>query len=171
MSGENESKMPTTEERREKMQKLLADYPVKVGLGLLQPVNDVNMFMTMSLAEIRKLTAEECGEAAVILNQAATYIQLQMNQINADIKWCEEYITYLIAKDMIQLGSGRYVAKDVIPHFQARAVKANDTAMKLQGIITQARLRYRSLEYMPNQLRGTAQSFADLQQTKRSQRT
>ena len=169
MSGENESKTLTTEERRDKMLSLLNSYPEKIGIGLLQPSNEVNRFLTMSSSELRRLTAEECGEAAVVLNQSATYIQLEMNKVIADIKWCEDYIAYLIASSMAGL-SGRYMPFDLIIYHKVQAIKGNDVAMKLQAIVTQAQLRHRSLEYMPNQLRGTAQSFADLQQTKRSQR-
>jgi len=166
MTGESESKKQTIDDRRLQVEQLLQKYPVEIGLGVLLPVNAVNQLLTMSQREMRKLTAEECGEASVILNQAATYIQLEMNRIHADLKWCNEYIDWLIADKITQYGT-KYTPFE---YRRLLAIRDNDVAMKLQVIINNAQLRVKLLEYMPNQLKGTSMSFSDLQQTKRSQR-
>jgi hypothetical protein len=167
MSGEQESKKPKIDELREEVEKLLQNYPAKVGLGVIQPTNEVNQFLTMTISEQRKLSAEECGEAAIVLNQAATYIQLETNRMQADIDWCTEYINWIIAQDVANVGT-KYTPYE---YRRILAIKQNDVAMKLQKVISRAQLRIKSLAYMPTQLRATAASFADLQQTKRSQRT
>jgi len=166
MSGENELKKPTIDEQRAKVEALLQHYPAKVGLGVLQPVNEVNRYLTITVAEQRKLSAEECGEASIILNQAATYIQLEMNRIKADIAWCTNYIDWLIANTITQYGT-QYTPFE---YRRLLASRDNDVAMKLYGIINDAELQAKCLEYLPNQLRATAMSFADLQHTKRNQR-
>ena len=112
------------------------------------------------------MTAEECGEAAVVLNQASTYVQLETNRIRADINWCNKYIDWLIARKITEYGS-KYTPFD---YRRMLASRDNDVAKELHGIVTNAELKLASLEYMPNQLRATAASFSDLQQTKRNQR-
>jgi hypothetical protein len=166
MSGESESKKPAIDERYADIQQLIKRYPDKIGLGALRPINETNRYLTMSAHEQRKLSAEECGEAAVVLNQAATYIQLEINQMKADIKWCEKYIDWLIASSITNTGS-KYTPFE---YRKVLAIRQNDVAMKFYKIITDIEIRVDWLAYMPTQIKGTAASFADLQQTKRSQR-
>jgi hypothetical protein len=170
MSGESESNTPTTESpldlKREKVAHLLERYPAKVGLGVLQPANEVERFLNMTTVALRKLSAEDCGEASVILNQASTYIQLELNRMRADIDWCNKYIDWLIAKNITQYGT-KYTPFE---YRRLLASQDNDVAMQLHKIVSDAELQAKCLEYLPTQLRATASSFADLQQTKRSQR-
>ena len=166
MSGEPESKKLTIDEKLVKIAALLKAYPEKIGLGLLRPINEVHRFLTMSITEQRKLSAEECGEAAVVLNQEAVYVQLENNRIQADINWCEEYIKFIIAKNIASVG-GKYTPFE---YRKVLAIQQDDVAMKLHGIITNATLKLDAMQYIPNQLRGVSKSFGDLQQTKRSQR-
>lgn len=166
MSGETESKKPMIDERHEMVASLLNKYPEKMGLGILKPCSDTNRFLTMSFQEQRRLTAEECGEAATVLSQAATYIQLETNKMTADIKWCNKCIDWMIADHVAEMGS-RYTPTE---YRRVIAIRQNDVCTKLDAIITQAQLRVDVMAYMPTQIRGTAKSFSDLQQTKRSQR-
>lgn len=154
------------DEKRAKANELVQKYTESVGLGVLRPVNEVNRFLTVTVHDIRRMSAEECGEAAVILNQEATYVQLQCNQIQADVNWCEQYVNFLVANTVMSCGS-QYTPFEVR---KTIAIKNDDVAMKVQAAIVNARLRLDALSYMPNQLRATASSFADLQQTKRTQK-
>ena len=167
MTGETESKMPTTDERHAKVEALLEHYPEEIGLGVLRPPNEVNRFLNLTATEQRKMTAEECGEAAVILSQSAVYIQMATNRIAADITWCNAYIDYLIADTISQMGT-QYTP---FPYRRILAIKNNDSTKTLQAIVSSAQLRVDAMQYIPNQLRGCATAFSDLQQTKRSQRT
>jgi len=172
MSGENELQTQTTEEqspldlKREKVTRLLERYPAKLGLGVLRPSNEVERFLNMTTMEIRRMDAEECGEASVILNQAGTYIQLALNRLRADIDWCNKYIDWLVAKTIAQYG-GKYTPFE---YRRLLASKDNDVAIKLHKIASDAELQAKCIEYLPNQLRATSKSFSDLQQTKRSQK-
>ncbi len=157
--------MNNLQDKHDKVQKLLQDYPIKVGLGSLAPNNDVQKFLTVTQSEIRRMSAEECGEASVILNQAATYIQLEINRVQADIDWCEQYIHFLISDTIANCGS-QYTPFE---YRKEIAIKQNDVATKLKSIVVQAQLRLQVLSYMPNQLRATSLSFSNLQQTKRHQ--
>ena len=166
MSGNDESKTPTIDEKHGEIQRMLRDYPEEIGLGVLKPINDTNRFMTMSIAEQRKLTAEECGEASIILNQSATYIQLAMNKLTADIYWCNTCIDWLIAHNVMSYGT-QYTPFE---YRKILAIRGNDVAEKLRSLIVQMELRIQELGYMPNKLISTADAFSKLQQTKRSQR-
>lgn len=157
--------MDNLQEKHSKVQKLLNDYPNKVGLGGLVASNDVQKFLTVTQSEIRRMSAEECGEASVVLNQSATYIQLEINRIQADIDWCEQYIHFLISESIANCGS-QYTPFE---YRKEIAIKQNDVATKLKSIVVQAQLRLQTLSYMPNQLRATSLSFSNLQQTKRQQ--
>ena len=152
--------------KREHVSRLLERYPAKLGLGVLRPSNEVERFLTMTTMEIRRMSAEECGEAAVILNQSGTYIQLELNRVRSDLDWCNKYIDWLVAKTIAQYG-GKYTPFE---YRRLLASRDNDVAMKLHKIVSDAELQAKCIEYLPNQLRATAKSFSDLQQTKRSQR-
>ena len=166
MSGEEESKTQTIDERYQQLQLLLKNYPSKIGLGVLQPINDTERYLTMSEQERRRMTAEECGNAAITLNQAATYIQLETNKMQAEIRWCDRYIDWLIASKITEAGS-KYTPFE---YRRILAIRNNDVATKLQQIMANIQLRIDSLSYIPTQLRATAASYSDLQQTKRSQK-
>jgi len=169
MSGENESKTQkteTVEEKHGRIQMLIKRYPSEVGLGLLRPANEVERFLTMTSTELRRLSAEECGEASIIINQEATYIQLQLNMIKADINWCNKYIEWLIARTITQYGT-KYTPFE---YRRLLASRDNDVAMKLHQIIANAEAKAECLAYIPNQLTAAAKSFSELQQTKRSQK-
>lgn len=160
------NKVDSVDQKHQKIAALLEDYPEKIGIGKLKPVNEVNHFLTIEQSELRRMSAEECGEASVILNQSATYVQLEQNKISADIEWCESYLQFIIAGEIGNIGT-QYMPYE---YRKALAIKQNDVAMSLQGIITKAKLRMNLLNYLPNQLRNLSASFADLQQTKRQQR-
>jgi hypothetical protein len=153
-------------DKHDKIKQLLAQYPEIVGIGKLTPINEVNRFIKMSQPQQRKLSDMDCGEAAVILNQEATYIQLLTNQITADIQWCERYINFLIADTVMNYG-GQYTPFE---YRKILAIKANDVAIQLQTIISNAQLKLETLQYLPTYLRAIASSYMALQQTKRCQR-
>ena len=170
MSSDNASKTPTTsdttEKRRQKIIRLIEEYPIQIGLGKLQPTNEVERYLNLTQAEIRRMTAEECGEAAYFISRAMTYIQLETNKIQADINWCEQYTQWLIAP-IIQTVGGQYTPFD---YRRILAIKQNDTAMTLQKIISAGKTRLDTMAFITNQLRGVLTTFEGLQQTKRNQK-
>lgn len=167
MDGKNpECIIITHNEKREAIQSLIKKYQGQVGIGELTPNNEVNRFLNMTLNEQRKMDAIECGEASVVLSQSAVYIQLEINKTQADINWCNKYIDFLIA-DKIATSGNKYTPFD---YKRIIAIRNNDVALELQAIINKAELRIDILKYIPNQIRGVASSFSELQQTKKTQR-
>ena len=168
MTSENESKKPKIEglnNRRAKIARLLEDYTNQMGLNI-RPSSDVEKFLNLSQAEVRQMTAEECGEASYIIAKAITYIQLQVNRMQADINWCESYIQFVISKT-IQTVGGQYM-----PHEMKRvlAIKQDDSASEAHRVIVQAKLKLDSLAFVASQLRSMVSAFEGLQQTKRIQK-
>lgn len=163
MSGEPESQL---NEKRIKIERLLKEYAIKVGLGVVQPTNEVEKYINLSTPELRKMSAEECGEAAYIIGRAMTYLQLETNKIQADINWANQYLTWLIAPHVMNVGT-QYTPME---YRKVLAIKNNDVAMKLQTIIVEAQLRIDSMAFMSTQLRVIATALESLQQTKRNQK-
>jgi hypothetical protein len=166
MTSENVSKTQQTEERRQKMLRLAEDYSLKLGLGKLQPTNDVEKYLNLTQPELRRMTAEDCGEAAYFISRAMTYIQLETNKVQADINWCEQYMHWLIASVIHTVG-GQYTPFE---YKRLLAIKQNDVAMELQKIIVAGKVRLDTMAFVTTQLRGLLTTFEGLQQTKRAQR-
>lgn len=175
MSGENELSAPkidstpcldALDKRHAAILQLLQSYPEQIKLGVLQPDNETEKLLNLTRADLRRMTAEDCGEAAFILNRMATYIQLQYNQIQADIEWCQQNIDAIISRSVDKYGS------QYLPYEYRRnlAIMQDDVAKKLQGIIVQAKLRLTSLSFLATQIHAQARSLENLQQTKRAQK-
>ena len=166
MSGEPESKTQAIDERHARILRLLDEYSIKLGLGRLQATNEVEKYLNLSQADIRRLTPEECGEAAYLLNRAALYVQNEINKAQADINWCQTYIDFLIAKSIESVG-GQYMPHDCK---KTLAIRQNDVAMKLQEIITSAKLRLDAMSFIPNHLRALAGTFEKIQYDRRTKK-
>lgn len=156
----------TYKEKHEKIQKLIEKYQSEIGVGILQPNNEINRFLSMTINEQRKMDAIECGEASVVLNQAAVYVQLEINKTQADINWCNKYINFLIADNIANAGN-KFTPFE---YKRTIAIKNNDVATQLESVVNAASLRIDSLQYIPNHLKAAASAFSELQQTKKNQR-
>jgi hypothetical protein len=154
------------EDRRKKLEQICSSYQNKVGLGIVYNKNEVNAFLNIGLEQQKRMSAEECGEASIVLNQAAIYIQLETNKMQADISWCHRYLDFIISDDVLKL-STQYLPFE---YKKVIAIKENDVAMKLNKTISDIQILIDSTQYIPSQLRSLASSFGELQQTKRQQR-
>jgi len=168
MPSENESKTPPTkvDERRAKIARLLEEYVVKIGIGKILPTNEVEKYLNLTQPELRKMSAEDCGEAAYLIAKSMTYIQLEINRIQADINWCENFIQWTVAK-IIQTVGGQYTPFD---YKRTLAIQQNDATSAAHKAIVEAKLRIDAMAFITNQLRMVAQTLEGLQQTKRSQK-
>lgn len=165
MTGKSESKKLTIDEKHERVVKLAAEYPGTLGVKMAMP-SDAETFLTYGVQEHRRMTAEECGEASVVLSQMAVYIQLELNRMQADLTWCENAIDFMVANVIHSCGN-KYTP---FPYKRKIAIKNNDVAVKLQGIVSNIQVQMDALNYLPSHLKAVASSYGDLQQTKRNQR-
>lgn len=162
----SEQETKTTDGRRAKMQRLVEEYSVKVGLGKIQPSNDVEKYLNLTEADLRRMSAEDCGIAAYIVAKAMTYVQLQTNQIQADMNWCNQYIQWMVAKVLHTVG-GQYTP---VEYKRLLAIQQNDTAQTLYKVVINAQAKLDSMAFVTTQLRGVLNTLEGLQQTKRGQR-
>lgn len=153
-------------EKHEKIQKLVNQYLNKVGIGNITSKNEVEKFLNITQNEIRHMSDQDCGEAAIILNQEATYLQLEINKMQSDINWCNEYINFLIAHYIESCG-GKFLPYE---YRRTIAIKQNDIAKQLQEIVNNVKIRLDSVLYIPNYLQELSKSFEYLQNTKKNQR-
>jgi hypothetical protein len=145
----------------------LAKHNQKLGLGQLVSSNETNRYLTMSQGEIQRMTAQECGTAAVILSQAAAFIQSENNREQAIARWCKQVITKAIAGEITQVGT------QYLPYEYRRelAIAQDDFTEEVYAIQRVAESRVDNMAYMSSSLRNLASVFESLQQTKRGMRS
>lgn len=158
--------MSNIDEKRQKAQNIISHYVKKVGLGKIQIDNEVENILSLSKAEIRRMSPEECGEAAFLIAKESMYVQLEINRISADINWCENYIFFLISETIDSAG-GRYTPFE---YRKPIAIKQNDVALQLQTAINNAKLQLESIAYVPSRLQSIEKTLLELQHTKRQQK-
>jgi hypothetical protein len=120
----------------------------------------------MSQVEIRKLSAEECGEAAIVLCQEAAFLQNVLNKAQSIANWCERSITKTIASEVDNVGT-QYTP---FSYRRELAIRQNERATELDTAMRKSVLIVETLEYMPTRLRHLSSTFEGLQQTKRGMR-
>lgn len=153
------------DEKREKMLRLGEEYSSKLGLGKIQNQSEFEKIINFSSKELRNMDAEDCGEAAYILSQSITYIQLEINKIQADINWCNEYIDWIISKEIGNIGG-------YLPYLNKRilAIQQNDVAQKLYTIVINAKYKLDSVGFITDKLKGCLQVLESLLYIKKGQR-
>lgn len=149
----------TTEEQLEQLNKLLVNYDITMGLGTpMVASNAIEKYLKATQADLKSMSQQECCEANVLFNQAATFIQRELNKQSAILEWAEDKLKRLIAGEIENAGS-KYMPYD---YRKELVVAQNDVAVKLSKVITEAKLRVKSMEFIPTQLRNHAASFHSL---------
>jgi hypothetical protein len=136
---------------------------LNVGLGGLSANNEVQCYLKMPQKEIGQLSPHECGEAAVLLNQEAVFIQLQINKLKATTNWCRKKIVQSICKDIHTYG-GKYTPYD---YKHAIAVAEDSVTQELNSIKIDLELTLDALIDLPGILRNLAYTFGQMQQLKK----
>lgn len=154
----------TIDEKHNRILSLAGKYVEGVGLKYNGAIisNEIERYMGMGANEIKHMTPEECGEAAVILSRFAFYIQMEINKLNADIQWCETQIDFMIARDIEN--SSQFVSKE---YKRCAAIRNNDAALQLQTIVVGAKTRLASIDNIPDKLRTMVSAYTTLMQGKR----
>lgn len=147
-----------------KINELLITYSKTIGIGTLLASNEVERYLNISSDELRKLTPSECGEASVLINRAATFIQIQYNKEKAVLTWCNDKLNRIIASEIDGVGT-QYTP---YTYRKELVIKNNDAALKLAQIIAGIKLRMDYMEFLPSQLNHHAKSFETLIYTKRN---
>lgn len=153
------------DEKREKMKRLGEEYAIKLGIGKIVAHQELEQILNLTAKELRNMDAEDCGEAAYLLSKSITAIQLEINRVQADINWCNEYIDWIITKEISNIpGYLPFVSKRLL------AIQQNDVTQKLYTIVTNAKYRLDSVGFITDKLKGQLQALEALLYIKKGQR-
>lgn len=142
--------------------KKLQEYENGIGLPELHPNSkEIEALLNLDMALIRKYSAEQCGESAVMLSRFAFHIQKCYNKEMALFNWANSMINRTIGSELNQYKAFHFEEKKML------AIKGNDRAKKLEEIKIKVQLRTDRLAYMSSRIESLKDTFLELQQTKR----
>jgi len=160
MPGENESPK-SVEASLGELDSILQEYESKTGIKNINPNIDAEKYLAMPTEILHKLTAEECGEASIILAQFGFYLQRSFNIETGRINWASSMIDRVLASEAKQYNAPSAAERRML------AIRNNEGAKKLENIRCNAQARADRLNYMSAKVESLSQRFADLQVTKR----
>lgn len=167
MTGANASSTPTptVQQRHEE---LLAELDRRQASLALPPIrsdqeSEVTGLLEVSRAQIRGMTAEECHEAAILLQQEAFHLQRYVNRCQAQVDWIESNIVYLLAPAE---AAQRYVSPATR---RALAVRNNPVAWEFHSRQVKARTLAADIAYLSSRVEWQAKFFDNMARTKGKQ--
>lgn len=125
--------------------------------------NEARDLLNVSRARIRGMSAEECEEAAILLQQLAFHLQRRQNRCDSTVLWCEESIRWVIAREVV-VGRG-YLFEER----KALAIRQNAVASRLQALKVQAEVLARDIAYLSVRIENQARRFSDMAKIKGKQ--
>lgn len=124
---------------------------------------DVQVLLDMDRARIRGMTAEDCGEAALLLRSEAYYLQRYHNRVGAVAKWCEARLREIIAHDVGQVKGWSYQER------AALAIRQNDAARRCNDVMVQAQTYAEDVNYLAARVEQAGQEYSNLARIKQKQ--
>lgn len=164
MNGQEESKKPEIVVRMEQIEKILDEYENSKGLKIAIVPNNIDKYLNMEEEDLHKMSAEECGNAAYLLNKMALYLQRVINKEQQRITWATNVIESMLVKKLNNYSAFKTDDK------MKEAIQDDAVAQKLDSIRNFAKQRIDRLSYLPARVSGMANSLDSLQQTKRRQK-
>lgn len=159
MSGNQDS----VDERLRKVNAALDSYERELGLNQIVLHNEGEQYFNMTHDQLRKLTWEQCGEAATVLAQSSFHLQRGYNKEVATANWARDLALRTIADEI-----GNYQGASAEERKQ-KALKGNEFANKLEQIRMYAQARSDRIGYLSSRVEFLAKTMLELQQTKRKQ--
>lgn len=156
MNGEEESSIVDNEYK--KLEEVLNEYLNKSGLLLSMNIQGAE-YLKMGSDEIKRMTAEDLGVAAVVLQQYAFHIQKMHNHEVAIVNWCDTNIKRRVAR-----------FKTSVTYYNEKiqqVIYEDKFASKLADIKRASEARVDSLQYISGSIKSYAETFLELQKTKR----
>lgn len=158
-NGEKESKIS----EEERFDSLLDNYEKSIGLSSIP--NNVEFpcmkFLYLSQEEIRKMTAEDCSEACVLLNNFSFHLSRTINREKSKLRWCNEKIFKTVSERLTEY---RYFSPE---ERMALAVKDDDYAQKIKSLSVKIQARIDRIEYLPIRIEKVSDMFSNLAYSKR----
>lgn len=163
-SGSNESAKPEIVVRMDTVVAKLDEYETGRGLKTVVIPSEVDKYLNLDESELNKLTSEECGNGAYLLDRMAYYIQRELNKEYARITWVNGVLDSMLVKKLENYSA--YKTEDKMK----AAIQDDEVAQKLQSIKIHAQQRIDRLSYLPSRISSMAARLDSLQLTKRRQR-
>lgn len=157
----SEATKNNTEQALDKVNTYLDGYEDRIGLGSFQQTN-VSDYMKLTQEKLRKMSPEDCAEAAYLLMQEATFVQHEINKHQAQKDWASAALDRAIAPHLHQYGGkfATYETRKIL------ATKESDYAQQLQAIISRSERFIARLAYIPQHLSKLASTLLDYKTTK-----
>lgn len=146
---------------------LLDEYEAHLGLpgmGVAEIEVEGARLLSLSPRILKTMSAVECGEASVVLEQFSFHLQRALNRERTRAAWCEENVKRIIAK--VVGGCRGYSWEER----RALAVTNDDVAMKFDALRVKCQNRINRVEFYSSKVDALSKSFLALQQTKRGNR-
>lgn len=159
-NGKEES---ITLSRLQKFEEELDDFITGVGLGNLTYESEADKAMSLTIDQLKGLSADDCGNLSYKLQQYATFIQQRYNRAKNMERWAKHNMNIVVAKEGNAYGSKytKYEEK----YWMVAA--GNTYAKSLNNIILQAGAKMSELDSMSSKIHSMAQALREIQQNKR----
>ena len=126
---------------------------------------DVMDYLRLSQPVLRKMCPEECGEVAYLLQQEAVFIQLLLNELKTKMDWAKFRLDKIVAKEVQSYD--RYIPLELKRHLIA---DNNSAAREYQNIFNKAERLFTRMNFIPTQLRASAETMLRYLNTKERQK-
>jgi hypothetical protein len=157
---------PTSQQRLDETDRLLDEYERTLGLPAAfdkEVEREATRLLNLSPSVLRKMSAQECGEAAFTLRQFSRHLQRSVNREQARVAWCEENIDAIIAKEVHKYAGASFVERKL------KAVRENEAAAKIDRLRVHAKLRVERVSFLAAKVGDEAEALKSLQFTKRGE--
>lgn len=169
-NGSLESETGVFASRWQEIEKITSDYLIRIKGKSRQPEGIVEKVLGLSYEELKRLTAEDCGEYSFVLAQYSYFIQQELNYHISRVKWCESTLVYITATqgspEMISntFGMGSISTTE----YKAAKLATHNSAVKsLLQMLANARLISTTLEGLSYKIDSLSKTLINLQQSKR----
>jgi hypothetical protein len=123
-------------------------------------IEEVKGYLQMDIDELRKLSAEDCGEISYIVCQLALEIQREVNKQGSMEKWADAQINKTIADTISNYKIYNYEGQ------KQAAIKDNEYARKCSEVKVNAGIRITDLQSMAYEVKNLGSILLDIRQTK-----
>ncbi len=149
-------------ERWDEIEDALEEYLEKIGAKVNKPER-VEQILNAKYDDKLKWGHEECGESASILRSHSTYLQQEYNAHRCKYDWCNQALSYLLAKYW-EGDDKRYFKRED----KAAKLASNNTGMQaLLKLMYTAQTFMTALDGISDKVAKEADSLEKLQYTKR----
>lgn len=161
MNGDPES---LTESRLKKFISEMNDFITGVGLGNVVYNSEIDKAMSMTDAQLRGMSGEDCAIYGYKLQQFSLYIQKEQNRFKNISRWAKHNMDIVVSKEMSNYSD--YASYET----KVNIIKnENSYAKALNKIYLTSLSKADELDFIATRVNGMGQTLKDLQYAKRFQ--